>query len=84
MAAMAVGEAFPEDALRGIAAHWGCVRHEGAGWEPPPPGWHTLPDASFGAGAHIKRPLRNHGQSGTRVPVRVVLASGSGLAQGRV
>ena len=53
MAAMAAGEAFPEDALRGLAAHWGCVRHEGAGWEPPPPGWHTLPDASFGAGAHI-------------------------------
>ena len=51
MAAMAASEGFPEGALSGITAHWGCVRREGAGWEPPPPGWHTLPDASFGAGA---------------------------------
>lgn len=51
VAAIAVGEAFPEGGLGGVALYWGCVRHEGAGWEPPPAGWHTVPDASYGAGA---------------------------------
>ncbi len=59
MAAMAASEGFPEGALRGITAHWGCVRREGAGWEPPPSGWHTLPDASFGAGVHDMEKTRS-------------------------
>ena len=49
-ASIAVGEAFPEGALAGVALYWGCARHEGGGWEPPPAGWHTVPDVSFGAG----------------------------------
>ena len=55
--AIAVGEAFPEGALAGVAAYWGCVRQEGAGWEPPPAGWHTLPGASYSAGM---LPLKHH------------------------
>lgn len=55
-ASLAVGEAFPEGAFADVALHWGCARHKGGGWEPPPAGWHTVPDASFGAGA-LRRPL---------------------------
>lgn len=49
-AAMAAGERQPEGNLAGLMLHWGCVRHEGEGWGPPPAGWHTIPDRSFGAG----------------------------------
>ncbi len=47
---MAAGERQPEGNLAGLMLHWGCVRHEGEGWGPPPAGWHTVPDRSFGAG----------------------------------
>jgi len=49
-AAMAAGEWQPEGSLAGLTLHWGCVQHEGKGWGPPPAGWHTIPDRSFGAG----------------------------------
>ena len=49
-AALAAGERQPEGNLAGLTLHWGCVRHEGEGWGPPPAGWHTIPDRSFGAG----------------------------------
>ena len=49
-AVLAAGERRPEGSLAGLTLHWGCVRHEGEGWGPPPAGWHTIPDRSFGAG----------------------------------
>ena len=49
-AALAAGERRPAGSLAGLTLHWGCVRHEGEGWGPPPAGWHTIPDRSFGAG----------------------------------
>lgn len=57
---MAAGEREPQGNIAGLTLHWGCVRHEGEGWEPPPAGWHTVPDRSFGAGAaalHYRKSL---------------------------
>lgn len=56
VAALAAGQrGVPSDGRSGLAGglalHWGCAGHEGQGWAPPPPGWHTLPDRSFAAGA---------------------------------
>jgi hypothetical protein len=48
---LAAGELQPEGGLAGLTLHWGCVQHEGQAWAPPPPGWHTIPDRSFPAGA---------------------------------
>ena len=37
--------------LQEAALHWGCIRQNGRYWEPPPPGWHTIPAESKDAGA---------------------------------
>ena len=57
-AALVAGERRPEGSLAGLTLHWGCVRHEGEGWGPPPAGWHTIPDKSFGAGDTWQPPLQ--------------------------
>ena len=53
VAAIAIGERFPEGALEGTVMHWGCSNRPGGGWDPPPPGWHTLPPVSFPAGESV-------------------------------
>ncbi|GAX75502.1 hypothetical protein CEUSTIGMA_g2945.t1 [Chlamydomonas eustigma] len=30
--------------------HWGCCKKNGSKWQPPPPGWQTLPSVSVDAG----------------------------------
>ncbi|CAK0757182.1 hypothetical protein CVIRNUC_002519 [Coccomyxa viridis] len=57
VAVLAAGERRPEGRLAGLTLHWGCVRHEGEGWGPPPAGWHTIPDRSFGAGKAWQTPF---------------------------
>ena len=51
VAAIVIGERFPEGALEGTALHWGCSAPGRSGnWDPPPSGWHTLPPVSHPAG----------------------------------
>lgn len=49
--AMGVASGGPE--LEGVLLHWACVSGQDQDWQQPPPGWHTDPDYSQGAGTHI-------------------------------
>lgn len=50
LVAFAAGERVPAGQLRGLGLHWGCAAKDGWGWEPPPRGWTSAPDASYEAG----------------------------------
>lgn len=50
LVAFAAGERVPAGRLRGLGLHWGCAAKDGWGWEPPPRGWTSAPDASYEAG----------------------------------
>ena len=52
--AVAVGSASGQNDLEGVQLHWACVSGQGQEWQQPPPGWHTDPDYSHGAGDLIK------------------------------
>ena len=48
--AVSVGSASGQNDLEGVQLHWACVSGQGQEWQQPPPGWHTDPDYSRGAG----------------------------------
>ena len=52
--AVAVGSASGQSDLEGVQLHWACVSGQGQEWQQPPPGWHTDPDYSHGAGEHLQ------------------------------
>ncbi len=47
---IAAGAASGGPDLEGLLLHWACVSGQGQEWQQPPPGWHTDPDFSQGAG----------------------------------
>lgn len=64
--AIAVGSSSGQSDLEGVQLHWACVSGQGQEWQQPPPGWHTDPDYSHGAGKAWQTPLgRYAGQPGS-------------------
>ena len=59
VAALVAGERYMTGALEGATLHWSCARSAGLGWDPPPPGWHTVPARSFPAGASARCKMRS-------------------------
>ena len=53
LVSFAAGERVPVGQLRGLGLHWGCAAKDGWGWEPPPRGWTSAPDASYEAGVLV-------------------------------
>lgn len=49
---IAVGTTSGAADLEGLLLHWACVPGTGQEWQQPPPGWHTDPAYSSGAGMH--------------------------------
>ena len=53
LVALAMGVASGGPALDGVLLHWACVSGQDQDWQQPPPGWHTDPDYSQGAGKDL-------------------------------
>lgn len=59
LVALAMGVASGGPELDGVLLHWACVSGQDQDWQQPPPGWHTDPNYSQGAGMDLL-------QTGTR------------------
>eukprot|EP00891_Asterochloris_glomerata_P000265 jgi/Astpho2/265/Aster-x0911 len=58
--AIAASDGLALGELQKAALHWGCTRQNGRYWEPPPPGWHTIPAESKDAGRAWQTPLGSY------------------------
>ena len=53
LVALAMGAASGGPELDGVLLHWACVSGQDQDWQQPPPGWHTDPNYSQGAGMDL-------------------------------
>ena len=53
LVALAMGAASGGPELDGVLLHWACVSGQDQDWQQPPPGWHTDPNYSQGAGTDL-------------------------------